>query len=334
MSNVAAAKHEDLGAAASSVGKVYNGNTRLLKEFGIQMDTHTKKTTDGKTAVQALADVTAGQASAATNTYMGRLDALKTKLEDHVSMIGQKYGPALQGAGVGIMALGSMWEVVGPMIAAGELSALGPILLIVAAIAVLAAAAYLIYRNWDTIWKGMHAAIEVVWDWIKNNWPLLVGILFGPVGIAVGLIVTHLDQVKAGAKAVVDFIVNVFTGLGREMEHIASDIWRPLETGFKDVVNAIAHAWNSTIGKLHVSIPSWVPGIGGHGFDAPTIPALAAGGLITSSGLIYAHAGEAISPIPGGLGPGINIENVHLSDELDVDSFMRRLNWNLQTSRL
>ena len=33
--DLAAAKHESLSDAATSLGKVYNGNTRLLKEFGI-----------------------------------------------------------------------------------------------------------------------------------------------------------------------------------------------------------------------------------------------------------------------------------------------------------
>lgn len=40
--NVAAARHIDLEAAATSVGKVFNGNTKILKEFGIIMP----KTTD------------------------------------------------------------------------------------------------------------------------------------------------------------------------------------------------------------------------------------------------------------------------------------------------
>ena len=48
--------------AATAVGKVFNGNTKLLKEYGINIDATTGKTKDGKTATQALADVTAGQA--------------------------------------------------------------------------------------------------------------------------------------------------------------------------------------------------------------------------------------------------------------------------------
>lgn len=457
-SDVAAAKHESLGSAATAVGKVYNGNTRLLKEFGITagttavaaqkaLETATKgatsaddasakakqnladlherlsakskitvsdqqalrKATDAvasttlaslgahqklsdaqanaaksannqKDTMQKLADVTKGQASAATDTFAGKLDAMKTKLEDQVSMIGQKYGPALQGVGLAVTALGTVWSVVGPMIEAGELSALGPILLIIAGIAALGVAIYVIYKNWDTIWSAMKASVEFVWNWIKANWPLLLGILFGPIGLAVALIVTNFDTVKKVVADAVNFIVGLwngllsffrsviasigsvasgiwrgitsavsgevaaikgiwndfvgwFGGIASAIGRAGSDMWNGLLTAFKSVINAIAHAWNSTVGALHVDIPGWVPGIGGHGFDAPNIPTLAQGGIVTQTGLILAHAGEAISPIPhGAMGPAVTIDTVNLGSDLDVDSFTRRLAWNLQTA--
>jgi len=36
--------------------------------------------------------------------------------------------------------------------------------------------------------------------------------------------------------------------------------------------NALARAWNSTIGKISFHIPSWVPGLGGKGFSMPDLP--------------------------------------------------------------
>ena len=77
--------------------------------------------------------------------------------------------------------------------------ALGPILLIVAAIAALVVAAYLIYRNWKTIWAGMKAAVLDVWNWIKSNWPYLLGILLGPIALAAAIIYKHWTGHQAGA---------------------------------------------------------------------------------------------------------------------------------------
>jgi hypothetical protein len=59
-SNLAAAKHIDLSSAATQLGKVYNGNTKLLKEFGIAVTAASnpqkelvKATTDHTKAVVA-----------------------------------------------------------------------------------------------------------------------------------------------------------------------------------------------------------------------------------------------------------------------------------------
>jgi hypothetical protein len=110
-------------------------------------------------------------------------------------------------------------------------------------------------------------------------------------------------------------------------------MWDGITAPFKAAVNGIAGIWNSTVGSLHFSIPGWVPGVGGKGFDAPTIPTLAQGGLITSTGFVFAHAGEAISPIPSGLGgPSVLIENVNLGSDIEVDAFGRKLAWTVQTA--
>jgi hypothetical protein len=109
-------------------------------------------------------------------------------------------------------------------------------------------------------------------------------------------------------------------------------MFAPIKEAFDAVVHGIASAWNSTVGSLHVDIPGWVPGIGGHGFDAPKIPSLAQGGLITSTGFVFAHAGEAISPIPGRLGPVVQIDHAEFSTELDVDAFMQRVAWSARTA--
>jgi hypothetical protein len=285
--------------------------------------------------------------------------------------------------------------------AASSWAALGPILLIIAAIAALVVIGYVIYRNWTTIWNAMKLAVKAVWDWIKNNWPLLVGILFGPIGIAAALIYKYWDQILRAAQAVWHWIATYwpllvaimtgpfgvavlviirnwstitgffsgifswfartwgtitgyitapfsaafswisqkagqvagwFTGIpaaiGRTLSGVASAISGPFTSAF----DAIARFWNSTVGTLSFHVPGWIPGVGGKGFDAPKIPVLAQGGLMTASGLIFAHAGEVISPAPAATrtGPVVVINNAHFSSKLDVEAFMRQVAWSLQ----
>jgi phage-related protein len=277
-SNVAAAKHEDLTAAAGQVGKVFNGNKKLLKEYGIVIDSTTGKTKDGRTATQALAEVTAGQATAAADTFGGHITAIKAHLEDVAATMGQKYGPAVSAVGAIMAGMGgavtaatgvfkSLQGVMKTQQAVTEgvtvaqdaeavsaWLALGPLLLIIAAVAALVAIGYVIYRNWTTIWGAIKKAVKAVWDWIKDNWPLLVGILLGPIGIAAALIYKYWDTVKKDAKAVTDFITGIwndlvgfFTAIPAALSKAASGLWDFIEDQAKTVYKDVVGVWNGLV---------------------------------------------------------------------------------------
>jgi hypothetical protein len=82
--------------------------------------------------------------------------------------------------------------------------------------------------------------------------------------------------------------------------------------------NGIASLWNNTFGKLSFKIPSFVPGIGGKGFDVPNIPMLAEGGIVNKATLaVIGEAGpEAVVPLSRagefGMGGGNNV-TIHVN---------------------
>jgi hypothetical protein len=80
-------------------------------------------------------------------------------------------------------------------------------------------------------------AAKAVFDWVKNNWPLLLAILTGPFGIAVLLITKNWDTIKDAAKAVVDWVTDKFTDLSGFFSRIASTIGSVLG----DIANAIRY---------------------------------------------------------------------------------------------
>ena len=96
---------------------------------------------------------------------------------------------------------------------------------------------------------------------------------------------------------------------------------------YKGLFNGIAKAWNNTIGKLSFKIPSWVPGIGGKGFDVPNIPELANGGIVSSPTLaLIGEAGpEAVIPLDrmGSMATNVTI-NVNGGDPNAVVDALRR----------
>lgn len=150
-----------------------------------------------------------------------------------------------------------------------------PIVLAVTAIIALGAAFVLAYRKVG--W--FRNAVNAVWNWIKTNWPLIVSILAGPLGLAVVQVIKHWDSIKGAATSVVNFVRTTFSGLVTFFQGIPgavggvfSSIFSPLKDGFVSAINFIINAWNS----LKFTIPSLDLGplgkVGGGTVGVPQIP--------------------------------------------------------------
>jgi hypothetical protein len=196
--------------------------------------------------------------------------------------------------------------------------ALNPIFLIVAAVVAIIAVLVLLQKEFglfDGVIRVVGAAFGAVWeaikavfDWVTNNWKLLLVVLTGPFGLAIAFVVKFKDQIMEVFK----FIYNTIKST---MSFVANVITAP----FKAAFNLVAKLWNNTVGKLSFKVPGWVPGIGGKGFDVPDIPELKDGGIVTQATLAMIGEGnepEAIIPLSklasmgfggGGGGPTINI---------------------------
>lgn len=152
--------------------------------------------------------------------------------------------------------------------------AANPIMLVVLAIAALVAGIVIAYNKvgWfrdfvDAAWSTVVDAFDMlkdaamaVFNWIKQNWPLLLAILTGPFGIAVALIVSNWDTIKAGATAVWDWVkakfdllLSFFQGLGSSVGTAISTIvdWikKPIQAA-EDVYNAVKDKFNAVVDFL------------------------------------------------------------------------------------
>jgi hypothetical protein len=357
-SDLAAAKHIDLASAATQVGKVYNGNTKLLKEYGIVVDKHTHLTAQNQTATVALSNVLKGQAAASVNTFSGHMHVLSVEVENQAASYGQKYGPALTKAGAAMAGLGSVIKLVTSVSQlfktaqeaqtvatdaatvsndALNVSLLAnPLVLIVALIAVAIAAIVAIMIKtgaWKDVVNDTWAFIKLafadikavfmdVWNFIAQWWPLLAGILLGPFGLAAGAIYKFHDQIIDAISGVIDW-----------MTTNAARVFSPLWDAAKFVWDTIAKGWNDTIGSLNFSVPSWVPFVGGKSFGFPKIPMLEQGGYIAATGMALVHEGETVIP-KGGSAPAVHIEHAHFAGALDVDAFMSRVAFHARLARL
>ncbi len=142
----------------------------------------------------------------------------------------------------------------------------------------------------DFFVKDVPAGIQKVIDWFKDHWPLLLGILTGPFGLAVGEIVKHRDQ-----------IVHFFEEIGPKLVSALARVGDILLAPFKAGFSAVAHLWNDTVGKLHFGIPDWVPVIGGKEFSMPKIPEFANGGTVRAAGVaLVGEEGPELVRLPAG----------------------------------
>jgi hypothetical protein len=58
-----------------------------------------------------------------------------------------------------------------------------------------------------THWAQVKAVIFETWDWIKKHWPLLVAILGGPIALAVQQIIAHWDSLKQAVGRAIDWMI-------------------------------------------------------------------------------------------------------------------------------
>lgn len=175
----------------------------------------------------------------------------------------------------------------------------------------------------STAAAGIAKAATVTWTAVQ--WLLNVALTANPIGIiivAIGLLVGAIiwiatkttwfqtawkwawGGIKKAAVAVWEWLKDLPGKIGRVFVGIAEFIGRPFRAAF----NMIANAWNNTVGRLSFTVPSWIPGIGGNSFSAPTLPTFKfhAGGVVPGASgtevMAVLQAGERVVPNGGGAG--------------------------------
>ncbi|MFI8206902.1 hypothetical protein [Streptomyces sp. NPDC085937] len=95
----------------------------------------------------------------------------------------------------------------------------------------------------DFFTKTIPAVFRSVLDWVKRNWPWILGALTGPIGLAVVWIIKNWDKVRAGLKAgwewikrnvlfpVRDFFTKTIPGWARALAQRVGERWDAMMAG-------------------------------------------------------------------------------------------------------
>ena len=303
--------HADAVDASSKNHATYEA---LLGKVHDAQDKVNSVSSAGQEIMKGLADAIGGQAAAQAETFSGKMQALKASSEDVAKNIGMALIPILEKLMLAIKDVVD-WFKEHKLIAEAIAIVIGTVL-------VGAISAYLYSLAAAAVESTINFA-KMIAGWVATGAAataagIETAIATGGVTIAIGLVVaaiaylaTHWSQTWDAIKSVTEgawhFIEAIVTKIGDGIKAYIGIIKAEIN-GVIGLINTVIRA----IDSVHVSFPSWVPGLGGKSFgvNIPEIPMLAEGGIVTSPTLaMIGEAGsEAVIPLSkmGGMG-GINV---------------------------
>jgi hypothetical protein len=142
-----------------------------------------------------------------------------------------------------------------------------PIFIIAAIIIAIGAAFVLAYQKCETFRNIVDAAVRVVWgviqtvyNWIKDNWPLLLAILTGPFGLAVAGIIKYRDNIWDAIKAVWNWIRDTWDNVTDWLTAPFKAAWNAIKGVFDKIKGAIDTVLDMIKKIKFPKLPSWLPG--------------------------------------------------------------------------
>jgi hypothetical protein len=256
--DLAAYKGISVSDAADAITKAAAGNTRALKDLGIATKDAGGHQLTTAALMEQLSKAVKGQADAVGDTAVGQFKRYHESLDQTKEKIGESLLPALKQL---LAMLQPLFDWLDKNTAV--LRILAPVLAIVAAVIFTVTAAQ---RAWAAIqvivnaelwanpigvvilalvalvaivvvvvkhWNDVRNVINIVWQalkdagaWIMAHWPLIVGAMFGPLGLFIGWLASSKNAVNdllAALRAIGDAVSKAIGWLGK-LPHGAGSI--------------------------------------------------------------------------------------------------------------
>jgi len=154
-----------------------------------------------------------------------------------------------------------------------------------------------------TAMRAVGEMLKTIWKGIQNTW--------NATWSAIGKFFTdRKNDIVNGVNGLKTAFMNIVNWVKGAFVNTWNAAWNAVSNGFKRVfnglvniakvpINALIRLLNGFLSGLNrIKIPSWVPGLGGMGFNIPKIPALADGGVVRKPtvALVGEYAGASRNP--------------------------------------
>jgi hypothetical protein len=300
---IATAKHIEVQDVSNALAKAHDGNMGALKRLGVSLDASTVKSKDFGKAVDELGGQFKGSLAANADTAAGKMAIMSNSLNEAKESVGYALLPALE-------SLTATFQKLAPFIQQ-HADFIGKAVIVVGALTGAVMLAGAAVKAYEIITKSM-AIAQALLNAVMSANPI------GLVVIAIAALTAAFIYAYEHSEKFRDIITSAFDAVKNTAQSVANIVgaaFRIVFDGIKIYINSIISLANIAIRALNainVSVPNWVPGIGGKsfGFDLKQIPMLADGGIVTKPTLaMIGEAGaEAVVPLSkGGFGSGINV---------------------------
>jgi hypothetical protein len=349
--DISAGSGKSLEAVSNALGKATEGNTSALAKLGVGLSSAQLKTLSMDEITKKLADTFENQAAAKADTFQGKLERLNIAFDEGKETVGSfvldaitplvtifvnKVIPTIASAAdeVGdnlqpvfkslgtffnetlIPAFKAFYNFINDYVIPILNVTLVPIIKAVfAAFNDISTA----LKNNSTELKPLTDALTNVANFLRDTYAPILGKIITTTISGITDIITGLINIVGNVTSAVTAAFNAIKDLFKDVKDFlvkqADTIFSPLYNGMKAVLNAIIAIWNKLDFAIDISVPDWVPIVGGKGFKVadifPDVPMLAKGGVVDRPTLaMIGEAGpEAVVPLnkSGLMGNTINL---------------------------
>jgi phage-related protein len=364
--DIAAGSGKSLEAVTNALAKSAEGQNTALGKLGVGISAAQLKTMSFEEITAKLSDTFANQASVQAETFQGKMARLNVAIDEGKETVGSfildaitplvsgfvnKVIPAVQNVANEIgPKLSPVFKSLGDYFTNVLVPAFATLynfirdyivpILQVTLIPIITALA----KAWTTIANALkenadeleplRAAFYAFAGFLRDTVAPIIGtFISGAIGGIAGVISALIGVVGDVTTAVTsgfNKIKSFFTTIKNFISDGSDAIFQPLYNGMKAVLNAIIGIWNKLDFGINISVPDWVPVVGGKGFKVadifPDVPMLANGGIVNSPTLaMIGEAGpEAVIPLSksGMMGNTINLT---VNGAIDPESTARQI---------
>lgn len=280
----------------SFIGSI-EGQTLAMAATGGQADSYTEKI-KAMSGAAGTTDIAFAEGTEGVNKAGFAMQQARAEVEVMAQKIGDQLAPHIVTLTGYISKLTEWFGKLSPegqktvLMVAGILAAIGPALIVIGkmmqgvsalvnvfgvlgkislltnpwflALVAVAALAFLIISNWDTLkgwfstfWEFVKGIFAAAWEWIKSNWQLVMTLMLGPIGFFVAMVITHWNTIKNAAMAVFNWIKSFITIIINGI--IAYfNFWRGVVVGVFNGIKAVAEwVWNLITTIIRNNVHFW-----------------------------------------------------------------------------